>query len=488
MGFWRRVGVGLWAAIAATGALTPRAEAQPALSAGCNFVNAYGFPVVWNNVLGGSFSPPQPFNAGEVISVQISWTGGPAATSATFHIYAAGLNVTQSVGASGSINTSYTLPGATSYIDVGLSFLPANVGRGDITLTLSCSAGGGDKGQKNRDSARLAGLVRNMTPLMASMSAQANTDMVLGNVDAVLGGSDNPQASDRGFRVSSYGALAYAANASSAAADGIEAADRSRGGRNRTEPPQWNVWAAGRYTGASGAWPNLGSTRGVNFAGGIDRRIGDRMLAGLFGGFEEFRFWDGFDGAVRGSGPSIGPYLGIRLADYLTFNAMAAYTNVSYRASAGLASGDFRADRFTFAASLTARLRVADVQFEPKAKAQYLTERQSGYLDSLAVYQPGYSFSAGRLSLGSKAAYLGWASGGARFTPWVGAYGDLSFGEQTRVWTPLQPYVSNGLSLRTSVGIDADIGAANLSLSGEYGGIGAAYRTMSGRAALRIGF
>lgn len=459
-------------------------------SPGCTFVNSYSFPVVWSDALGGSFSPSQQFYAGETISVQATWTGGPAATSAKFHVNASGLNISQNVSASGSISSSYTLPANSSYIDVGLEFLPSNVGRGSFSLTLTCQAQSAKDRTTNTDSARMAALVRNIAPVIANISAQATSDMVLGNIDAVLGGGDTPQANDRGFRVSSFGALAFAEQRA-AARGATRALDAVVGGDTRglrLDPPQWNVWMAGRYTGASGAWPNLGSARGENIVGGIDRRIGRIALFGLFAGYEDFKFWNGFDARIRGYGPSVGPYAGLRLSENLTFDALAVYTSVRYEAAAGLAAGALHADRFMFAAALTARIRIDDVRFDPQAKLQYLTERQASYTDTLGTYQHGSGFSAGRMSIGTKAAYLGLRAKSLPFTPWAGAYGDLTFGQQARAWTPAISNLGNGFSLRTTAGVDADFGPATLSMSGEYGGIGAAYRTASGRASIRIGF
>ena len=136
------------------------AAAQEVLSPGCAFVNSYSFPVVWTNQLGGSFSPTKNFNAGEVITVQMTWTGGPAATSATIHVTAAGLNFRQTVAPTGVLSSSYTLPSNSTYIDVGLDFAPANVGRGDINLTVTCKKGTVSTGAGNTDSARLGALVR----------------------------------------------------------------------------------------------------------------------------------------------------------------------------------------------------------------------------------------------------------------------------------------------------------------------------------------
>lgn len=484
---------GIWVRTAAVFAAwlgaAASATAAPALSVGCAFVNAFGFPVVWTNQLGGSFSPTQPFNAGEVISVQASWTGGPSATGAVFHVTAKNLAVTQNVAATGVLATSYTLPADSTYIDVGIAFSPTNVGRGNFTLTVSCQAAGAASGGTNRtDSARLAGLVRGLAPAIAHMSARANIDLVFGNIDALLVGADSPRANDTGFRLSSFGALAYAGQA----AAGGPAGRALEGAATRpvlaAEPPLWNVWAAGRYTGASGAWQGLGSARGGNFVGGLDRRFGDRALFGLFAGYEEFRFWNGFDLAMRGTGPSVGPYLGVRITDVLTLNALAGYTSVGYRASAGLATAALHADRWTFAAGLTARLRLDEVRVEPQAKLQYLTERQNAYVDSLGTYQASAGFAAGRASLGARFVYLGFAGSGPRLTPWVGVYGDLGFGEGRGGWLAASMPTGNGPSARTSAGLDATFGPATLALSGEYGGIGAAWRTVSGRGTLRIGF
>ena len=142
----------------------------------------------------------------------------------------------------------------------------------------------------------------------------------------------------------------------------------------------------------------------------------------------------------------------------------------------------------TLAASLTARLRFDQVLFEPKARIQYLTERQGAYVDSLGTYQVSTGFTAGRASLGSKVSYLALHAGALRITPWAGLFGDLSFGQQNRTWSPYSPHAGNGLSARTTFGLDAQAGGWNFSLAGEYGGIGAAYRTLSGRGAVRLSF
>jgi hypothetical protein len=252
----------------------------------------------------------------------------------------------------------------------------------------------------------------------------------------------------------------------------------------RPAPPRdWLLWADVAGTG----WntdPSAGDIRGgqVNAVVGLSRRLTPDFLVGILGGYENFDYTSQtLDGRLKGSGWTLGSYLGWRIWPTLRFDAGVARSGIAYDGVAGTAFGTFPGSRWLASAGLTGMYRIEWLEIEPSARVYALWEHEQQFIDSLGTLQGENSFSTGRASGGLKFAYPWSWNPTITITPFVGAYADYYFTNanvslmpSNNLTPPLLPTeFIQGWSARVTGGLSANFaGGARATVGGDVGGLG----------------
>jgi len=256
---------------------------------------------------------------------------------------------------------------------------------------------------------------------------------------------------------------------------------------------EWSAWMDMRGTG----WQNHNADVGMNGAqfnatGGIGRKLTPDLLVGVFAGYEYFKYnMAALNAEMKGSGGSVGPYLGWRISPTLRFDAMLGYARVSYSGSADTASGSFHGDRLFGSTGLTGTYAVGTYKLEPSASIYALWEKQNAYVDSLGTAQDERKFSAGRTSLGGRV-ITPLDYGTYALSPYVGFYGDWRFSSDNSAvaaGSTTAVGIENGWSGRVTAGLGVTSrGGTSVAVGGELGGLGADYKIWSGNVRLNQPF
>ena len=130
---------------------------------------------------------------------------------------------------------------------------------------------------------------------------------------------------------------------------------------------------------------------------------------------------------------------------------------------------------------------VAGYVVEPSADVFALWESQGNYIDTLGGLHDSRDFSTGRVALGGKVTAPHWVEG---VMPYLGLYADWRFASDDAVVADVPDTgIGDGWSARVTGGFSLRVlTAGSLSLSGEYGGIGADYSVWTGTARLTVPF
>jgi hypothetical protein len=275
-----------------------------------------------------------------------------------------------------------------------------------------------------------------------------------------------------------FSALAYAGNVSKAP------------GFNKAPPRlerEWSLWADIRGTGwkaadTTGAGNDLKGNQ-INLTAGLGRKLDFDTLVGVVAGYEHFKYdVASLNGSLEGDGQTVGGYFSRRFGGHLRFDAALAWSNVSYRATSGTASGSFKGSRWLATSGLTGTHKVGAFVVEPSAKLYVLWESQTAWTDSLGTAQADRKFSAGRTALGANVARPFTVLGGWTLSPNAGFYGDWRFASDDAIptGTPVAN-IGTGWSGRVTSGLTATAKSGTMLLvNGEYGGLGASYKIWSG--------
>jgi Autotransporter beta-domain len=254
---------------------------------------------------------------------------------------------------------------------------------------------------------------------------------------------------------------------------------------------EWSAWLDARGTGWQNHDPNVGlDGNQLNVTGGVARKLTPDILIGVFTGYESLKYdVTALAGSMKGSGGSVGSFLGWRASSNVRVDVALGYTRMSYSAATGGATGSFNGDRWIASTGLTGSYGVSSFIIEPSASVYAVWERQNAWTDSLGTAQADRKFSAGRVSSGAKL-IRSWSSGDIKITPYAGFYGDWRFSSDNAL-PGGQPVVGigDGWSGRATSGV-AFTGKNGLivSLGGEYGGIGAAYKIWTGNMRATVQF
>jgi len=254
--------------------------------------------------------------------------------------------------------------------------------------------------------------------------------------------------------------------------------------------PQWSTWVDVRGSGFEQSDSSVLKGMQINATAGITYKFRPNVVAGLFGGYENFNYdFASLTGKLKGDGGTVGTYAGWQITPTLRWKGMVGWTGLGYDASAGTAAGSFDGSRWLFSTGLTGSYNYMMLVLEPSADVFAIWERQTGYTDTLGALHDARSFNTGRVSLGGRALapYI-WSAYGV--TPYVGFYGDWRFMSDSALPAAV-PFagIGEGWSGRVTGGLSMPVwGRGSLTFGGEYGGLGANYKTWTGNARLTVPF
>jgi hypothetical protein len=448
-------------------------------SPGCNTWNAVGtFTEAISNSPGGISG----FAAGDVLTISTSTPKAGVSVGI-------GDNGTTANLVSDPASVSYTVTAATA--SHTLYDYALNTSGSNATFTYTCTNAGS---VTNTDSTNVRTLQTTFTKAAATVSTQVITTQVAGAIsDAFSDGGNpvtvNPNGVSINFAATpksdienrtddAFSALGYAGMPTKAP-------------RMLTPYKEWSAWLDLRGTGWQNHDPAVGMNGSqLNATGGIGRKLTPDLLVGIFTGYEYFKYdVAALAGNVKGTGGSVGSYLGWRMSSTVRFDAALGYTRMAYSATSGTATGSFDGNRFVASSALTGSYGLGMYKIEPSASVYALWEKQSAWTDSLGTAQADRNFSAGRTSLGSKL-IREWAYGDTRIAPYAGFYGDWRFSTDnaTPGGTPIVG-IGDGWSGRAIAGVAFTARSGpSLQVGGEYGGIGAAYKIWTGNVRANVPF
>ena len=93
--------------------------------------------------------------------------------------------------------------------------------------------------------------------------------------------------------------------------------------RSLTPYKEWSAWLDLRGTGWQNHDPNVGMNGAqFNATGGVGRKLTPDLLVGVFGGYEYFKYnVAALAGDMKGTGGTVGSYLGWRMSSTVRFDA-----------------------------------------------------------------------------------------------------------------------------------------------------------------------
>jgi len=296
---------------------------------------------------------------------------------------------------------------------------------------------------------------------------------------------DDPASSERRDRINgAFAALGYAGDPTKA--------------RPLPEPKEWLAWADLRHTGFN-TTTTASDISGYqsNALAGLTRKFGPDFLVGAFGGYESANYSSlMLNGRLKGTGWTVGGYVGWRLAPGLRFDAGVARSGITYDGVAGTAEGQFGGSRWLASGGFTGTYRAWALEIEPSAKVFALWEHENAYTDSLGTAQAERDFATGRASAGTKFTVPLTLTDKMTISPYVGAYADYYFNSDNATAianaaaVPLPPstLMQGGAGrLTTGVSVGAP-GGAKASVGGELGGLGNDFYIWTVRGRLAVPF
>lgn len=173
--------------------------------------------------------------------------------------------------------------------------------------------------------------------------------------------------------------------------------------------PDWNAWVDGRYLDVDDQRYGL-STDGyyTEASFGIDRLVGADMTIGVAVAPERLDL-EGYGRTVKltGTGYTVGPDVGYRVAPNVIVDAWAGYSRIDTDLDIGTVTGSYKSDRWFGAATVTSQHAVGLVNIRPKLSAFLSHDRADGFTDSTgqAVADDSFTYATGEVSLGVNRIY-----------------------------------------------------------------------------------
>jgi hypothetical protein len=167
-----------------------------------------------------------------------------------------------------------------------------------------------------------------------------------------------------------------------------------------------DVWAEAHFNSYRANIGTLDTSGRFNIAYlGADYLLTRSMLVGALIQVDSITESAGAKNA-SGNGWMAGPYMTVRLAPNVFFDARAAWgTSQNQVNPFGLYQDGFSTDRFLARGNLTGNWWFGNFRVTPSASMVYVAEQQRNYIDSLGILIPSQTVSLGRLGAGPEIAY-----------------------------------------------------------------------------------
>lgn len=213
---------------------------------------------------------------------------------------------------------------------------------------------------------------------------------------------------------------------------------------NRTQSMRqgWDVWAEGhisKYNDGLGGYDRDGDFRILYV--GADYALAPGVLIGALVQIDDTKEDvknAGLTGEVEGTGWMAGPYIGIKLADNLFFDARAAYGTSENDiwlddAATGYRKGSFDTDRWLASATLTGNQYFGNFRLSPQFGFAYGNEWYDDYFNNIGQLVPGRDIAIGRLNATLEAGYRFDLPDGTMIEPHISIAGLINFSDDDLV-------------------------------------------------------
>lgn len=428
------------AALAATLLMTAAAEAATCAD--------YASTTVMSNNNFSETTVPLPINfaAGDSLTISINWQRTSAAgATATLQLRDGATTI-----GSTSMAISGTTGGPTAFPAITLSAavsnpsaiidVPNTNSTNTYSVRLSCSpaavVGGG---ATSTSSETITSVQQGQAQVAAFRSANMISGLASGGIDAAYSGADDTSIMAFGY-------------AGSAIIDATPAELASSG---------FNLWTGARYEVAI---PQAGQWSGAqgSVAGGLNYRVDDRWIVGVFAAYDQAGYNRGTD-SLASRGAALGVTAAYRLDETWRVEMIGTLERLRYEIGSAGVTGAFDATRITVDGTLKGILPIsAQVDFVPSLGLMVLREDQGAYTDSASVAHGASALQSGQLSAGGRFVFFPTGALDAVFS--IGGRGDYSIASS-----------NGGFAATVDAGVDFNLSASStLSLNAALNGIAGA--------------
>lgn len=197
-----------------------------------------------------------------------------------------------------------------------------------------------------------------------------------------------------------------------------------------TEQRLWNSWIDGKYSWIDGQ-SGLDDSEGplINAIIGIDYRLSSRVVLGVLGTYETSRLETGGVSPIRQEteGFGGGAYIGVTVTPNIVFSGLATYAAID--TELGLSSdGKTDSDRIQLSGGFTGYWYFGTTRLSPSVTLAWSKEWQDAYSNGV---DPAQKFETGVLTGGSAIGHTFAIAGTTSIEPWLGAFIDYTFLNET---------------------------------------------------------
>ena len=237
------------------------------------------------------------------------------------------------------------------------------------------------------------------------------------------------------------------------------------------EQRRWNSWIDGKYSWIEGS-NDLDDSKGplINAMIGIDYRLSSSVVLGLLGTYETSRLETGGILPIRQrtEGFGGGAYIGVTVTPNIVFSGLATYAAVD--TELGLASdGETDSDRVQLSGGFTGYWYFGTTRLSPSVTLAWSKEWQDEYSGG---FIPAQKFETGVLTGGSVLGHTFAMTGETSIEPWLGAYIDYTFLNETDTDGLGTKSFDEQADLRLQLGLNLNLASnVQLALTGETSGL-----------------
>jgi outer membrane autotransporter protein len=237
------------------------------------------------------------------------------------------------------------------------------------------------------------------------------------------------------------------------------------------EQRRWNSWIDGKYSWIEGK-SGLDDSEGplTNAMIGVDYRLSSSVVLGLLGTYETSRLETGGILPIRQKteGFGGGAYVGVTLTPHIVFSGLATYAAID--TDLDLAStGSTDSDRVQLSGAFTGYWYFGTTRLSPSVTLAWSKEWQDEYSDG---FNPAQKFETGVLTGGSVLGHTFALTGATSVEPWLGAFIDYTFLNETDTDGLDTRSFDEQADLRLQLGLNVNLAAnVQLILTGETSGL-----------------